>query len=150
MRYDTRLRGTVLLALAGLFVALYLLLYHMGFYGALVCGPGSCDVVQGSKYARFLGLPVPGWGVAWYAGVFTLGLVALHPRFEEEQWPYRLLSLAATGGLAFSAYLTVVELFVLRAVCMWCVISAVITLLIFVLLSPWRAPGSYREVGSQA
>ncbi|MCK5482145.1 MAG: vitamin K epoxide reductase family protein, partial [Gemmatimonadetes bacterium] len=69
MSYDKRMRGIVLIGLVGLFVAVYLLLYQMGFYGALLCGAGSCELVQASKYARFLGQPVPLWGTLWYAGV---------------------------------------------------------------------------------
>jgi len=134
---ETRLRGIVLIGLLGLFVALYLLLYHLGFYGALMCGTGSCEVVQTSKYARFLGQPVPLWGTLWYAGVLVLAFLGLGPS-AGKRWLDLLLALAVTGGLLFSAYLTGVELFILHAVCMWCVISAVLTVLLFVLAQPWR------------
>ncbi|MEK6254504.1 MAG: vitamin K epoxide reductase family protein [Gemmatimonadales bacterium] len=134
---ETRLRGIVLIGLLGLFVALYLLLYHLGFYGALMCGAGSCEVVQTSKYARFLGQPVPLWGTLWYAGVLVLAFLGLGPAYGK-RWLELLLALAVTGGLLFSAYLTGVELIILHAVCMWCVISAVLTVLLFVLAQPWR------------
>jgi len=132
-----RYRGVVLLALVGLFISAYLLLYHMGFYGVLACGAGSCDVVQSSKYADFLGLPVPAWGVAWYGGVFALALVLQSGVAVEGPWA-RLLDLAALGGLGFSIYLTAVELFVIHAVCRWCVVSALLATAIFLLTAPWR------------
>jgi len=137
MSHDTRLRGIVLVGLVGLFVAVYLLLYHLGFYGAMLCGVGSCEVVQTSKYARFLGQPVPLWGTLWYAGVLLLAFLGLGPAYGM-RWLEVLLALAVTGGLLFSAYLTGVELLILHAVCMWCVISAVLTVLLFVLAQPWR------------
>jgi len=137
MSYDTRLRGIVLVGLVGLFVAVYLLLYQMGFYGSLLCGAGSCETVQASKYARFLGQPVPLWGTLWYAGVLALAFLGLGPAYGR-RWLDVLLALAVTGGLLFSAYLTGIELFVLHAVCMWCVISAVLTVILFVLARPWR------------
>lgn len=137
MSYDTRLRGIVLVGLVGLFVALYLLLYQMGFYGSLLCGAGSCEVVQASKYARFLGQPVPLWGTVWYAGLLVLAFLALGPA-AGKRWVELLLAVVVTGGLLFSAYLTGVELFILHAVCMWCVVSAVLTVLLFVLAQPWR------------
>jgi len=137
MSHDTRMRGIVLIGLVGLFVAVYLLLYHLGFYGAMLCGVGSCETVQASKYARFLGQPVPLWGTLWYAGVLVLAFLGLGPA-AGTRWLDVLLALAVTGGLLFSAYLTGVELFILRAVCMWCVISAVLTAAIFVLAQPWR------------
>lgn len=141
------MRVASLAALIGLFVALYLLLYHLGFYGALLCGAGSCDVVQASEYARFLGQPVPGWGVAWYAAVFVLCLLALWSRAGEAGWAFRTLAVAVGAGLAFTAYLTWIELFVIRAICLWCVMSALLTLAVFLFVAPWRAVGS-RAAGS--
>ena len=141
MSRETRLRGIVLLALVGLFVALYLLLYSLGFYGQLLCGAGSCDTVQTSKYARFLGQPVSLWGTLWYVSVLGLAFLALGPladRPSPGRSVVRLLALFASAGLLFSIYLTAVELFVIHAICMWCVISAVLTLLIFIFAEPWR------------
>ena len=137
MSYDTRLRGIVLVGLVGLFVAVYLLLYQMGVYGSLLCGAGSCEVVQASKYARFLGQPVPLWGTLWYAGLLVLAFLALGPAAGKRQVDL-LLAVVVTGGLLFSAYLTGIELFVLHALCMWCVVSAVLTVILFVLAQPWR------------
>jgi uncharacterized membrane protein len=144
MSKETRLRGIALLALVGLFVALYLLLYHLGFYGQLMCGTAGCDTVQTSEYARFLGRPVPLWGTAWYAGVMILAFVALGPvaaRPGAFRAAVRLLAVAAAGGLLFSLYLTAIELFVIRAVCLWCVASALITVLIFIMAEPWKTIG---------
>lgn len=50
------------LALAGIFVALYLLLYKLGMIGNLNCSVGSCETVNTSKWATFLGFPVAAWG----------------------------------------------------------------------------------------
>ena len=137
MSDETRLRGCALLALIGLFVAVYLSLYHMGFYGALICGAGSCEVVQTSKYARLLGQPVPLWGTLWYAGVLALAFLGLGPASGTRLLDV-LLALLVTSGLLFSIYLTAIEIFILHAVCMWCVISATLTVLLFALARPWR------------
>lgn len=129
------------LALAGAFLSLYLLLYKMGFYGRLACGAGgSCEVVQASAYAEFLGVPVAGWGVGWYVAVLGAALAGLEPRVRSSGWPRRALSVLAAGGVAFTLYLTWVELFVLRAVCRWCVGSAVLVAVIaaLVALGTWR------------
>jgi len=134
---ETRYRGAAILALAGLFISVYLLLYHLGYYGMLLCGTGSCDVVQSSKYADFLGLPVPGLGAAWYLAMLILGLM-LAGNSLETSWPGKLAAVFATGGLAFSVYLTALELFVIHAICRWCVVSAVLTIGIFLFVAPWR------------
>lgn len=115
----------VVLALAGVFVSLYLLLYKLGFYGQLLCGGGgACQVVQASEYAELAGVPVAGLGVAWYAVVLVGGLARLQPGLADARWLRRGLEGAAVAGVLFTAWLTWVELFVLQAVCWWCVGSA--------------------------
>jgi uncharacterized membrane protein len=140
--------ATAIAALAGLFISLYLLLYSLGFYGALVCGTGGCETVQNSTYARFLGLPVAGWGVAWYVAVLSVALAGVQGRFADERWPDLGLLVLGACGLAFTLYLTGVELFILRAICRWCVASAALTVLIFgfailALRSGRRAPEAF-------
>lgn len=133
-------------AVAGLFVSIYLLLYSLGVYGALMCGSGGCETVQTSSYARFMGLPVASWGVAWYGLVTLVAMAGVQARFADEKWPDRWLLVLASLGLAFSVYLTGVELFVLHAICQWCLVSAVLTVVIFGLaLSTLRSGGRAPE-----
>lgn len=133
----TRYRAVSVLALIGLFISAYLLLYSMGWYGDILCGTGACEVVQTSEYAVFLGVPVPAWGTAWYAAVLVAGLILASGRVGAGA-PEPVLGLLTVGGLAFSVYLTWIEAFVLEAWCRWCVASAVLTVLIFLLAAPWR------------
>ena len=119
------------LSLAGIFVALYLLLYKLGMIGNLSCSVGSCETVNSSKWATFLGLPVAGWGVAWYVAMFVLAMVSTGARFAESSLVSLVLLGVATSGLIFSLYLTYLELFVIHAICQWCVVSAVIVTIIF-------------------
>ncbi len=122
-----------LLALAGVFVALYLTLYKLGYIGTLVCAVGSCETVQTSKWATFLGFPVGAWGVAYYVGVLVLSLAGLAPALAEKPWVSQLLVVITGVGVAFSLWLTYLELFVIHAICQWCVISAVLAILLFVI-----------------
>ena len=127
------------LSLAGIFVALYLLLYKLGMIGNLSCSVGSCETVNSSKWATFLGLPVAGWGVAWYVAMFVLAVVSTGSRFAESSLVSLVLLGVATSGLIFSLYLTYLELFVINAICQWCVVSAVIvTIIFFFTLADWR------------
>jgi len=120
------------LALGGIFVALYLLLYKIGLIGELTCSVGSCETVNSSKWATFLGIPVAGWGVAWYVGMFSLAVMSTSERFAGSRTMSLLLFGFAGSGLLFSVWLTYLELFVIHAICQWCVVSAIIVLLIFV------------------
>ncbi|HMI55462.1 MAG TPA: vitamin K epoxide reductase family protein [Gemmatimonadaceae bacterium] len=120
------------LALAGIFISLYLTLYKLGIIGELSCSIGSCEMVNTSKWSRFLGLPVAAWGLFFYIDVFAVALVGTMARFEDEPIISAVLAAEAAVGVLFSAWLTYLELAVIHAICIWCVISAVIVTLIFV------------------
>jgi uncharacterized membrane protein len=121
-----RRQAIVLLALVGLLVATYLWLYKIGVLGQLQCGTGSCEYVQTSRYAELLGVPVALYGVAGYATLLVLGLAGLQPGFAADRRVSVLLAALATVGFGFTLYLTAIELFVLHAICRWCVASALI------------------------
>ena len=119
------------LALAGIFVALYLTLYKLGAIGELSCRVGSCETVNSSPWAVFLGAPVAAWGVGFYVATFAVAIAGLRPRFSEDRRLSLLLVLMSGVGVLFSAWLTYLELFVIHAICQWCVVSAVIVTAIF-------------------
>jgi uncharacterized membrane protein len=128
-----RRQAIALLALAGLFIALYLWLYRIGVIGELRCGSEGCETVQASRYAGFLGLPVALYGVVGYAVLFAVSLAAMTPGNLTRRGPEVALAALASLGFAFTVYLTVVELFVIHAICRWCVGSAVIITTIWAL-----------------
>jgi uncharacterized membrane protein len=135
----TRRMLTALVALVGLFVALYLALYKAGIIGSLSCGTGGCETVQLSRWSSFLGVPVAFWGVGYYAAVFALALAGIQERWAESSRPALALVVLTGWGVLFSAWLTYLELFVIHAICRWCVVSAVIALALFGLaLWDWR------------
>src|SRR3989442_5411214 len=119
-------QAIALLALVGLFVALYLWLYKIGLIGTLQCGIGACEQVQASRYAELLGVPVAFYGVVGYAALLAVALLGLRPRFLAERRVTLALALLSSVGLLFTLYLTYLELFVIHALCRWCVGSAVI------------------------
>ena len=125
--------GQALLCLAGLFISTYLYLFKIGKIGTLVCGTGACETVQLSPQARFLGVEVSLIGVLGYAALLGLAVLALQPRYEGPAWPARALALGSGVAVLFTAYLTYLELFVIHAICRWCVTSAVIIVAIFLL-----------------
>jgi len=127
------------LALAGIFVALYLLFYKLGMIGHLSCSVGSCETVNTSKWAKFMGAPVAAWGVAWYVVMFVLSVASTGEKYADSLGMSKLLVFLATTGFLFSMYLTYLELFQIHAICQWCVISAIlVTLIFFISLADWR------------
>jgi len=121
------------LALAGIFIGLYLTLYKLGIIGDLSCSVGSCETVNTSKWAVFLGFPVAAWGVFFYLDVFALALIGTLVRFEDAPVISWLLVVWSGIGFLFSAWLTYLELAVIHAICIWCVVSAVLVTAIFAL-----------------
>ena len=134
---------TALVALVGVFVATYLAFYKAGFIGSLACGTGSCETVQQSPWANLLGLPVAVWGVGYYLAVFALAFAGTTERWtDDRRIPLALLILTA-WGVIFSGYLTYLELFVIHAICRYCVVSAILALIVFG-LSVWDWRGQTR------
>ena len=129
--------GAALMSLVGVFVSAYLYLYKIGRIGTLACGTGGCETVQLSPWSRFLGIEVALIGLVGYAVLFVVGLVALRPSMVGARWPVSLLAGLAAAGTLFTAYLTYLELFVIHAICRWCVGSAfiIISILILALLA---------------
>jgi uncharacterized membrane protein len=111
---DRTLRlAAALVAVAGIGVAAYLTWTHYAGDEALCPVGGGCATVQESEYAELLGVPVALLGLLAYVAI--LALVAW------DAPPARLAAAAlAFTGLLFSAYLLVVQLFVIDAICIWC------------------------------
>ena len=132
------------LAMAGIFISLYLTLYKMGVIGELSCSIGSCETVNTSKWSRFMGLPVAAWGLLFYLDVFVIALLGTFPRFENQPAISIVLVAEAALGVLFSAWLTYLELAVIHAICIWCVTSALIVTAILLVsvadLRETRAP----------
>jgi uncharacterized membrane protein len=117
------------LAALGFLLAGYLTLTKLGAESPLFCEAGSgCDIVQGSRYGVFFGLPTALWGALVYAGIGGLALAGL----DTGRWLAAFL--LSVLGVSFSAYLTYLELFEIRAICGYCVVSAVIIVVLFAVL----------------
>jgi len=121
----------------GLLLAGYLSYVELARVEAF-CGPiGDCNAVQSSRYGKLFGLiPLGLIGVAGYLAMFA-GWA--WPRFRSDAFSRIMPSLvfaAALFGVLFSIYLTYIELFVLRAVCAWCLGNAVVMPLLLLAATP--------------
>lgn len=128
------------LAAAGALVALYLTYTKLSRGTALFCAAGgSCDLVQASRYATFLGVPTALWGAALYVAVGALAFVGL--RAGRWLWAFLL----AVAAVAFSAYLTFLSATEIRALCGWCLASGLIAVVLLAALLLRRPPPGPRE-----
>jgi uncharacterized membrane protein len=110
----------LVLAVLGVLISAYLTWTHFAGLTPVCTGSGEgCETVQSSRYASLLGIPVAVLGLIAYGGlVFSAALwreIGIYLGF--------LISLV---GTLFSAYLTYLEVFVIGALCQWCLASAAI------------------------
>ena len=111
----------VLLALTVLGIALTTYLSYTALFGEhpAFCGEGSgCDLVQDSRWATFLEIPMATWGLFTY-----LVLAALAWRARTKPKSRTPLIFVAIGGFGVSAYLTVISLVEIEATCAYCLAS---------------------------
>ncbi len=105
-------------------------MHYAGLQPFCAGGSHGCERVQSSSYAKLAGIPVAVLGLAGYVAI-AAALLAPGERA-------RLAAAAlAVSGFGFSAYLTYLELFVIDAICQWCVTSAVLLTALMV-LTVWR------------
>jgi uncharacterized membrane protein len=136
-----------LLSLIGVFVAAYLYLYKIGKIGTLACGTGGCETVQLSEWATFGGIEVSLIGLLGYLALLVVALVGLQPAFAARRSVTVLLMGMSGMGVAFAIYLTGLELFIIHAICRWCVVSAGIITVVFVASVLDMLWGESRTVG---
>lgn len=113
------------LSLAGTLVAGYLTWLHVTGASALCTGLGGCEAVQGSRFAWVGPVPVAMLGLVAY---LALLLLSLWRWGGGPAWVSLALFGLAVAGVLYSGYLTYLELFVIGAICPWCVASAMIIL----------------------
>ena len=122
------------MAAAGLVVAGYLTVTKlMGSSAAFCTAGGGCDAVQSSRYALLLGVPTAFWGALAYAAVGGLAAAGL----TATRWQAAFA--IAAGAVGFSAYLTWISTSVIRALCVYCLASGTVAVLLLAVLI-WRRP----------
>jgi uncharacterized membrane protein len=107
------------LVLAGLAVAGYLTWAHYAGADVVCVRGGGCETVQKSSYSEIAGIPVAVFGLLFYGTMlFLLG-------WDSEDARFAAAALAFLG-IGFSAYLVVLQVFVIDAFCIWCLVNDVV------------------------
>jgi uncharacterized membrane protein len=117
------------LSVVGILISAYITWTHLRGVAPVCMGiSGGCETVQTSSYSEILGVPVAAIGLAGYAGL-------LFSSFLRGESGVFLGLFFALVGVLFSAYLTWLELFVIHAICQWCVASAILMVASLILTS---------------
>lgn len=143
MKTTTILAVIIALSLIGLADSWYLTESAMT-ETPLVCGPGmleGCNAVAQSPYSKLLGIPLAMYGVLFYALTLILSAAILFLKIRA--LPFYLL-IATAGGALASVYFLFVQFFLIKALCVYCLLSAVISFalcaLSFVLFKREKVP----------
>ena len=99
--------------------------------GSLACTRwAQCDVVNNSVYSQIQGVPISVIGLAGYVVLLALAIAALWTAGRTQRQILLVSFVLSLGGVGFSAYLTYLEIYVIGALCAWCVASAIIITLL--------------------
>ena len=126
--------GILILAFFGLADSAYLA-QHEASGTPLLCNIqnlSGCNVVAASQYSHIFGIPLAEFGILFYGILFVLAALEI---VIFDRLLRRVLQAVSLIGVAASLYFTLIQAFVIRAFCIYCLVSAFITLLIFILAS---------------
>src|SRR3989344_4777040 len=123
----------IVFASAGGFGTAFYIFYTKRYRKQLVCPVGSdCNAVINSRYSIFLGIALEYWGMFYYAVIaVSYGALIFAPFFFNGIFLAGLL-LASAGAFLFSLYLLFAQAFLLRQWCIWCILSAMLSIVIFI------------------
>jgi uncharacterized membrane protein len=128
-------RATLTLSIAALMVSAYLTLAHLTTPETLACsdsGAINCTRVTTSAHSRFLGIPVALLGLVWSAAMVALCTPGAWSR--RVAWIRGARLVLASTGVVFVLWLVYAELFVIRAICLWCTAIHVLAFALFALI----------------
>jgi uncharacterized membrane protein len=125
-------RISMVLAVIGLIVSVYMTIYKVTSNDAMCLGSGDCSTVNASRYAEVYGIPVATVGIAGYFAILLTHWYERRDKFFEKNGPMLIFGMALTGFL-FTVYLIYVEFAILKALCPFCLASQIAMTLIFIL-----------------
>jgi uncharacterized membrane protein len=120
-------RAIAFVAALGIGVAAYIAIAESGG-GSPVClaGGSGCKTVAESSYSHVAGINIAVFGVVGYA------LLLASAFFANDLARFGGFAVAL-GGFGYSIFLTYIEIFKIEAICQWCVASAVLMTVLFLL-----------------
>jgi uncharacterized membrane protein len=135
----------LVLVVAGLGISSYLTYTHWAHASVACGGIGSCNEVNSSRYAEVAGIPVAFLGALSYLALIASALAWLWWRPSGPAWPVMSFWGLSLVGSLYSAYLTYVEVFVLEAICIYCVASAGVILASLLISTGWIVRAAQAE-----
>lgn len=121
--------GFLVVALIGFIDAVWLTVsYYRGHIGCSIIA--GCQDVLNSNYSSIFNIPVALLGALFYA--FIMISVA-HYLIHKSHLSLRVLKITPSIGFLVSLYLIYLQLYVIKAICIYCMLSAATSIIIFIL-----------------
>lgn len=122
--------SAVILSFVGLTNTFYLVQAHISGEPLNCSFLSGCNAVAASPYSTVLGVPLASWGVLFYFGIFVIAATMLMVRARTLS--HFFVFGTAVGFLA-SLYFTYLQVFVIEAVCIYCLLSAALSTMLLIL-----------------
>jgi uncharacterized membrane protein len=124
--------ASVLVTILGTLDALYLLIFKLTGNSHMCLGNGGCHDVNFSSYSEIYGIPVSVFGLSAFIAILCILILEGRLKIAKENGPLAIFGISL-GGVIFTAYLTYLEIYVIRAICPFCVASAIFIIFLFIL-----------------
>lgn len=133
----------LVLALVGFIDSAYLTAEHYLGFGLTCSIVKGCEQVTTSQYSQYFGIPVALFGALYYFVLFLM-LVVYKDNKQAGTWNY--LKILVSLGFLMTLWLVYLQFFVISAICLYCMVSALTTTLLFVLVHSAKNPSDTEAV----
>ncbi len=116
-------------SILGFFDSVYLTIQHYTQFALPCTITHGCDIVTKSEYSSIMGVPVALLGAIYYLTIFLAAYIIIETKKTEY---LRFIAIATPLGFLFSAWFVYLQLFVLHAICQYCMLSAITSTTMFV------------------
>jgi uncharacterized membrane protein len=124
--------SAIVVSVIGIAISIYMTIFKLTNNNAMCLGNGGCSTVNASRYSQINGIPVALVGLGGYLAIVAALYLETRLKFFEQNGNLLAFGMSLTGVL-FTAYLTYLEIYVIKALCPFCIASAVAISLVFVL-----------------
>lgn len=123
----------LILSLAGIGVAAYLVSKRIAGKAPVCPIGGNCDLITSSQYSKMFLIPLDVWGIIFYGTVLFMAIFLIFG-IEPKMFWGEFLKILVVAGVAMSFYFTYLQWRVIKAWCFWCLMSAFVVWLMGVVV----------------
>ena len=124
--------SAIAVSVIGIAISIYMTIFKLTNNNAMCLGNGGCSTVNASRYSEIYGIPVAVFGLVGYFAIVAALFLEARVKIFKEYGNLLACGMSLTGVL-FTAYLTYLEIYVIKAICPFCVASAVAISLVFII-----------------